>query len=971
MADSEFSILTPVGMLGYDYTVEHFWYGIEEYRPEAIIVDSGSTDGGPFKLGVGKMTCGRNSYIRDLEPILAACFHFKIKVLISSVGGDGSDKHLQEMFEIVTEISRRLGFSFEVATIKAGSDRNLVKRKIASLKVHPCGPVEDLLPDVVDGAVDVVSQMGAEPFMEALKGNPDIILAGRAYDPAPFAAFCLSRGVSEGVAWHVGKIMECGAACATPKGTSIIATVRRDSFDLTPLDPSQRCTPVSVASHTLYEKTRPDRLPGPGGILSLDTAKYEQLTEKTTRVSGATFIPTPYQIKLEGVTHLGHRAVFIGGIRDPVLIGQIDDYLERIRGWHSVSFHRIKSTQEPSPLVTITEDRKIALRNGVLAPIAKKQVPKGRAKMSSLACVIRSKNAGPFELTFDIMFDSSEMYSRVRDADVLGNDVIRRLYGVEDKDIITNMFYTPALAWKCTIRRPWAQGSIGERDTLGTQQHAPLLNIEVPGTETATPTAIDTKDRSGFLARDIVREIWTGLQLPQNGLKSLELPGDDGKPALPSSYKIGSLAQGTIALSGLTASLFYSLRNNVYMPKVTVPAKHATIEFKSERLYTLDGKPASHVSGPIGGLHKTSDGYVRIHDAFPNHRDGAARLLGLPLAASRADVSAKTRDWASVDLESVGLDNELAIYALRSYRQWDLLPQAKAIADFPISISQVATGPAGLPAHILPGKYPCLRGLRVLEMSRGIAAPLAGKTLAVHGADVIWVTSPNLPSLPDTDIDLGRGKRTVQLDLHDDNERQKLMELVKSCDVFIQGFRPASLAAHGLSQEQVAALNPGVVYASLSAFGPRGPWSGRRGFDSLVQTCSGMNVSEAEHYGTGGVARHTPCQALDHASGYLLASGIMAALHRRAKVGGSHAVEVSLAGTMKYLRSLGQYPGSSGFDVPDFETAKDVEEKYLETYPTDFGELRAVRHSVTIKGCKVSWERMPKLPGSDKPEWRV
>ncbi|KAI7782692.1 hypothetical protein LA080_013028 [Diaporthe eres] len=1085
MADSEFSILTPVGMLGYAYTVEHFWYGIEEYRPEAIIVDSGSTDGGPFKLGVGKMTCGRNSYIRDLEPILAACFHFKIKVLISSVGGDGSDKHLQEMFEIVTEISCRLGFSFEVATIKAGSDRNLVKRKIASSKVHPCGPVEDLLPDVVDGAVDVVSQMGAEPFMEALKGNPDIILAGRSYDPAPFAAFCLSRGVSEGVAWHMGKIMECGAACATPKGTSIIATVRRDSFDLTPLDPSQRCTPLSVASHTLYEKTRPDRLPGPGGILSLDTAKYEQLTEKTTRVSGATFIPTPYQIKLEGVTHLGHRAVFIGGIRDPVLIGQIDDYLERVRGYvrercpfldkseacrlifhvygingvmgpletqaaglaheiailgevvapnqelastianstrvcllHApypghlatggnfasplspheqeggpvfefslyhlvdleedeqvslfpVSFHRIKSTQEPSPLVTITEDRKIALRNGVLAPIAKKEVPKGRAKMSSLACVIRSKNAGPFELTFDIMFDSIEMYNRVRDADVLGNDVIRRLYGVEDEDIITNMFYTPALAWKCTIRRPWAQGSIGERDTLGTQQHAPLLNIEVPGTETATPTAIDTKDRSDFLARDIVREIWTGLQLPQNGLKSLELPGDDGRPALPSSYKIGSLAQGTIALSGLTASLFYSLRNNVYMPQVTVPTKHATIEFKSEMLYTLDGKPASHVSGPIGGLHKTSDGYVRIHDAFPNHRDGAARLLGLPLTASRADVSAKIRDWASVDLESVGLDNELAIYALRSYRQWDLLPQAKAIADFPISISQIATGPAGLPAHIFPGIYPCLRGLRVLEMSRGIAAPLAGKTLAVHGADVIWVTSPNLPSLPDTDIDLGRGKRTVQLDLHDDNERQKLMELVKSCDVFIQSFRPGSLAAHGLSQEQVAALNPGVVYASLSAFGPRGPWSGRRGFDSLVQTCSGMNVSEAEHYGTGGVAQHTPCQALDHASGYLLSSGIMAALHRRAKVGGSHAVEVSLAGVMKYLRSLGQYPGSSGFEVPDFETAEDVEEKYLETCPTGFGELRAVRHSVTMKGCKVSWERMPKPPGSDKPEWRV
>lgn len=105
--------------------------------------------------------------------------------------------------------------------------------------------------------------------------------------------------------------------------------------------------------------------------------------------------------------------------------------------------------------------------------------------MSSLACVVRSKNAGPFELTFDILFDDDSVYQRVRDADVLGNDVIRRLYRVEDEDIITNMFYTPALAWKCTIKRQWAQGSIGERDTLGTQQHAPLLDIEVPDTETS------------------------------------------------------------------------------------------------------------------------------------------------------------------------------------------------------------------------------------------------------------------------------------------------------------------------------------------------------------------------------------------------------------------------------------------------------------------------------------------------------
>lgn len=434
--------------------------------------------------------------------------------------------------------------------------------------------------------------------------------------------------------------------------------------------------------------------------------------------------------------------------------------------------------------------------------------------MSELARIIRSKNAGPFELTFDIMFDD-DVYQRVRDAKVLDNEVIRRLYGVKEEDIIVNMFYEPALAWKCTIKRPWAQGSIGERDTFGTQQHAPLMSIEVPNIKIDETTTLGTRDRSGFLAGDIVREIWAGLRLPHGALESLELPGDDGKPALPSSFKIGSLAQATIAVSGLTAALIHSLRKCCPVPKVTVPAKHATIEYKSERLYTLNGKPIPDLRSQIGGLHRTSDGHVRIHDWLPSHRDGALRLLGLSLTASRADVSDKTAEWKSVDLESVGLDSQLAIYALRSYSQWDVLPQAKAIADFPITLLQIAPGPTGLPPHLGHAEDKCLRGLRVIEMSRVIAAPLAGKTLAAHGADVIWVTSPSLPALPAIDIEFGRGKRTIQLDLRRVSDLQKLLELVQSCDVFIQGFRPGTLAAKGLSQDEVAALNPGVVYASL------------------------------------------------------------------------------------------------------------------------------------------------------------
>lgn len=219
-------------------------------------------------------------------------------------------------------------------------------------------------------------------YIEALKADPDIILGGRSYDPAPFAAFCLSKGVDEGVAWHMGKIMECGGICAVPKGRSMIATIRQKSFDLTPLSPEERCTPLSVASHTLYEKTRPDRLPGPGGILNLDAAQYEQITEKTCRVSGAAFERTPYQVKMEGVTHLGYRTIFIGGIRDPILISQIDDFLDRVRTYTQrlfpdldksdncrLIYHVYGKNGVMGPLETVqTTPHEIAVLGEVVAP---------------------------------------------------------------------------------------------------------------------------------------------------------------------------------------------------------------------------------------------------------------------------------------------------------------------------------------------------------------------------------------------------------------------------------------------------------------------------------------------------------------------------------------------------------------------------------------------------------------------------
>lgn len=473
-------------------------------------------------------------------------------------------------------------------------------------------------------------------------------------------------------------------------------------------------------------------------------------------------------------------------------------------------------------------------------------------------------------------------------------------------------------------------------------------------------------NRSDFATKDSVSYIWKGLDLPEEALDSLKLEGEG--LGLPSSFKIGHIAQSSIALSALTAALVYSMRNNGPIPEVTIPLQHAAIEFKSERLYVLDNKPTPSPWGPVGGLHKTSDGYVRVHDSFKNHREGALTLLGCQPNGTREDLAREALNWTAIDLENEAFRNKIVISALRSPKQWNVLPQAKAISNFPIRIRKIASGPPSLPSHLKPNGDRCLRGLRVVELSRVIAAPLAGKTLAAHGADVLWVTSPNLPDLPTMDRDFARGKRTIHLDLNNKAAQEQLRKLIKDADVFIQGYRPGSLASKGFSPEEVATLSPGIVYGTMSAYGPDGPWSQNRGFDSLVQTCSGMNVSEAEHFGAGEPSMPTPCQALDHAAGYFLAAGINAALYKRAVGGGSYEVNVSLAGTMKYLWSLGQYPGKEGFQCRDYTIPEDVEE-YLETKMSGFGELKAVRHSAAVKGAMPGWDIMPKPLGSDKAEW--
>jgi len=299
---------------------------------------------------------------------------------------------------------------------------------------------------------------------------------------------------------------------------------------------------------------------------------------------------------------------------------------------------------------------------------------------------------------------------------------------------------------------------------------------------------------------------------------------------------------------------------------------------------------------------------------------------------------------------------------MRPFAEWDAHPQGRAVAASPLfTIERIGEAPpTPLPRS---GERP-LSGLRVLDLTRVIAGPVCGRTLAAHGADVLRVTAAHLPAIETLDIDTGRGKLSTQIDLRAAPGAEALRRLAAQADVFVQGYRPGALAGRGFGPAELAALRPGIVCVSLSAYGHVGPWSGRRGFDSLVQTACGFNVAEAEAAGIDG-PKPLPAQALDHASGYLMAFAAMAALLRRAEEGGSWLVRASLAQTAHWLRGLGRVENGLACADPAFEDVRDL----LETTESGYGRLTAVRHAARLSETPARWERPAPLPGVHPPAW--
>jgi crotonobetainyl-CoA:carnitine CoA-transferase CaiB-like acyl-CoA transferase len=455
--------------------------------------------------------------------------------------------------------------------------------------------------------------------------------------------------------------------------------------------------------------------------------------------------------------------------------------------------------------------------------------------------------------------------------------------------------------------------------------------------------------------REILADLWTLAGGDPASLNAVTLTGEE--PQLPSSFRVAAAAQAGIAAAGLAAAQIWRLRSG-QSQQVAVDMRHAVVECRSERYLRVDGKPSDMAWDAIAGIYNTRDRrFVRLHTNFRHHRDAVCKVLNCK--PEREDVQAALMQWDGEAFETAAYAGGCVVALMRSHEEWSALPQA--LAELPlISIEKIGDAePRPWPAGDRP-----LAGMRVLDLSRVIAGPVAGRTLAAHGADVLLVSGPDLPAIPWLTIDTGRGKLTSLIELKSEQGRGVLRDLLASADIFSQGYRPRSIAALGFSPQDAARISPGIVYVSLSAYGHSGPWAERRGFDSLVQTATGFNHAEGEAAGIDG-PKELPVQMLDHASGYLMAFGAMMARARQSREGGSWHVRVSLAQTGRWLWNLGRV--ADGLKTEDLKSA--AVQGFMEETPSGFGPLRSVRHSAALSATPAFWAR-PAMPlGSHPPQW--
>jgi crotonobetainyl-CoA:carnitine CoA-transferase CaiB-like acyl-CoA transferase len=428
-------------------------------------------------------------------------------------------------------------------------------------------------------------------------------------------------------------------------------------------------------------------------------------------------------------------------------------------------------------------------------------------------------------------------------------------------------------------------------------------------------------------------------------------------PVFPTPYRVGEAGAAALAAVGTAVARLWRLKTN-RIQRVQVGVRAAAAAMRSARYLRIDGKPPKEPWDPLSGYYPVKDGrWVSIHCNFANHREAAMGVLGNP--KDRAAAEAATRQWDGLALEDAIHAAQGCAGLARTAEEWARHPHAAAVAAQPLlEINKIGASKA----EPLPdGKRP-LSGVRVLDLTRVLAGPTCARTLAEHGADVLKIAGAHLPDSGASEFDTGIGKLQAHLDLRTKEGTDTLRALLREGDVFSQSYRPGTLAARGFSPEEAAKLRPGIVYVTLSAWGGEGPWRDRRGFDSIVQTVSGMAYAQAGGTPPDAKPKLLPVSAIDYVSGYLMAFGALVALARRAIEGGSWLVRVSLARTGKWIVDRGRVEdfASVAAELPPDE----LQELLVQTQA--FTHLKPV---LELSETQPFWERPPSPLGSHAPSW--
>lgn len=339
-----FKIYSPTAILGYGFPERSFYNALEE-KPDLIAVDAGSTDPGPYYLGKGISFVDRGATKRDLEYLLKMSLKLDIPLFIGSCGGCGTRSSVDWTFDIIKEICLENKWRLKVAKIYTDLNKDIVKELLREGKIKELDGSSELRESDLEDITNIVAQIGISPFIEAYSKGANIILSGRSYDPSPFAALPIYKGYPKGLSYHLGKILECGAIASEPGSgrDGLIGVLFDDHFEVFPTNEDRVCTITSVAAHTLYEKSDPYFLHGPDGIIDLTKSEFIQKDLRTVIVKGSRFIEAKEKwIKIEGARYLGLRGVCIAGIRDPIMISQIDEILDIQRQLISDNFKDIK-----------------------------------------------------------------------------------------------------------------------------------------------------------------------------------------------------------------------------------------------------------------------------------------------------------------------------------------------------------------------------------------------------------------------------------------------------------------------------------------------------------------------------------------------------------------------------------------------------------------------------------------------------